>query len=103
MRRGQASKYLKDRHNVDYKRETLAQLAVKGGGPEFVLIGRFPFYEDSALDDWVRSLTSKRKFRSTAQYRENRMKTPTQEQKPADGPLDRADGIPAAITIAPAG
>ena len=52
-RRSAASIYLKDKYGLSYKTSTLAKLATIGGGPPFVLFGRWPLYTDVGLDKWV--------------------------------------------------
>ena len=54
-RRPEASAHLKNKWNVDRSPATLAKLASTGGGPEFRRLNRAVFYEESALDAWVRS------------------------------------------------
>ena len=55
LRRNEASKYLRENHNMHYAPKTLAKLACIGGGPPFRLAGRFPLYPVSGLDAWAQS------------------------------------------------
>lgn len=50
LRRRDASAYLAAAHGVRLSPNTLAKLAVVGGGPRFRLDGRFPLYERAELD-----------------------------------------------------
>lgn len=54
----QASKYLKDAHDIDRKPSTLAVLRVTGGGPSFLKIGRQVRYTPAALDEFARRIVS---------------------------------------------
>ncbi len=67
MRRQQASEYLREVHGVTLCPNTLAKLAVVGGGRGFRLDGRFPIYDQPILDAYaiarlgpIRSSTSDR-------------------------------------------
>jgi len=53
LRRREASAYLDEVHGVPVAANTLAKMAVIGGGPPFHLFGRFPLYEVDDLDAWV--------------------------------------------------
>jgi hypothetical protein len=53
MRRRDASEYLATEHGVRLSTNTLAKLAVVGGGPRFRLDGRFPLYERPELDSFA--------------------------------------------------
>lgn len=53
MRRKMASEYLIDVHCVQISTLTLAKYASVGGGPVYLLDGRFPLYERSVLDAWA--------------------------------------------------
>lgn len=66
LRRQEASEYLSERWGVPAARNTLAKLAVIGGGPKFYRFGRFPMYSPSDLDTWAESRLSGRAFSSTA-------------------------------------
>jgi hypothetical protein len=57
-RRDDASKYLKDQHGIDRKPATLAKYASVGGGPKYVLDGRFPLYPEPELDAWAEARIS---------------------------------------------
>lgn len=56
-RRADAAQYLRARYGFGAT-ATLAKLAVVGGGPPFRKAGRFPLYEEHALDDWAQSRIS---------------------------------------------
>ena len=58
FRRKQASEYIERAYNAPCKPNTLAKMAVTGGGPEFQLFGRFPLYSKEALDNWAKSRLS---------------------------------------------
>jgi hypothetical protein len=53
MRRRVASDYLEAEHGVRLSANTLAKLAVEGGGPRFRHDGRFPLYERPDLDSFA--------------------------------------------------
>lgn len=53
LRRKYASRYLMDTHGVSYTPQSLATLASIGGGPAYILFGRFPMYAPADLDAWV--------------------------------------------------
>lgn len=57
LRRNKAAEYLQDHYGA-YTTETLAKLAVVGGGPRFRRLGRFPVYTQRDLDNWARSRMS---------------------------------------------
>ena len=57
LRRADAAVYLQERYGA-YTKDTLAKLAVVGGGPRFRLLGRFPVYTREELDMWARSRMS---------------------------------------------
>ncbi len=52
-RRTEASDYLKATYGLSYTPNTLAKLAVVGGGPAFHP-SRFPLYPEACLDQWAR-------------------------------------------------
>jgi hypothetical protein len=58
LRRKQASAYLRDRYGLERAPNTLAKLAVIGGGPPFRRINRIPVYDPADLDRWVASIMS---------------------------------------------
>ena len=58
LRRAEASAYLKDKHGLDYKANTLAKLFTIGGGPLVRKSGRVPLYETASLDLWAESKLS---------------------------------------------
>lgn len=45
---------------------TLSKLRSLGGGPAFIKIGTRVVYEKSAIDEWVQSRMSSRRFTSTS-------------------------------------
>ena len=53
MRRRDASDYLREVHGVQLAPTTMAKLAVQGGGPKFLLDGRFPLYPRPELDSFA--------------------------------------------------
>jgi hypothetical protein len=59
-RRGDAARYLLEKHDVRCSERTLAKLAVIGGGPVLVYIGRYPFYPEDGLDAYAKSKISPR-------------------------------------------
>jgi hypothetical protein len=66
LSRREASEYLASR-GLRTAVATLAKYATIGGGPEFRSFGRFPRYEPSALDAWIKSkLTDPRRSTSDA-------------------------------------
>jgi hypothetical protein len=67
LRRVDASGYLKRQHGLDRAPQTLAKLAVTGGGPEYERFGRIPYYRPAKLDEWV--LSRLKRHRSTSEYR----------------------------------
>jgi hypothetical protein len=74
LRRNEASVYLKEEHQIDRSPNTLAKLAVIGGGPAMVYVGRFPTYTPDALDDYARSIISM-PVRNTAEPRQSVMQS----------------------------
>ena len=50
MRRAMASEYLEVEHGVHLCPNTLAKLAVTGGGPRFRKDGKWPIYDRPELD-----------------------------------------------------
>jgi hypothetical protein len=69
LRRVEASRHLRENHNLSYAPKTLAKLACIGGGPPFRLAGRFPLYPVSGLDAWAQSKIGPL-VRSTSEVRE---------------------------------
>src|SRR6516165_9456272 len=64
VRRIKASQYLLEVHGVTIAAATLAKLAVTGGGPEYELWGRFPYYPTQLLDRWAEARLSRRRSTS---------------------------------------
>lgn len=60
LRRSEASAYMFERYGIRRSPDTLAKLAVIGGGPLFFRVGRYPFYSPADLDAWVASFTSEK-------------------------------------------
>jgi hypothetical protein len=50
LRRAEAARYLREEHGVRLAAQTLAKLAVLGGGPPYFKDGRFPVYPVADLD-----------------------------------------------------
>lgn len=65
FRRTEAAAYVVAKWGVPLSPNTLAKLAVIGGGPPYRVIFRYPLYEAADLDHWVFSRLS-RKRRSTS-------------------------------------
>jgi hypothetical protein len=53
LRRDEASNYLREKFRLRCSRQTLAKLAVIGGGPAFRKAGVTPIYEPAELDRWA--------------------------------------------------
>jgi hypothetical protein len=67
LRRSEAAKYVKDTYNMPCSPKSLAKYACIGSdGPPFRLVGRFPLYPISGLDEWVKGKMT-RIVRSTSQ------------------------------------
>ena len=64
LRRAEASRYLREHHGIKREPQTLAKLAVTGGGPEYDLFGRVPYYPIDKLDEWVAARLSRRRSTS---------------------------------------
>jgi hypothetical protein len=60
LRRNEASEHIKINYGFPCTTQTLAKLAVVGGGPAFRKIGRIPVYLPSDLDTWITSRMSSR-------------------------------------------
>jgi len=68
LRRKQAARFLADTWGIPISHQTLAKLAVTGGGPAYRKAGRIPLYDVAELDAWaqrklgpIRRSTSDRK------------------------------------------
>jgi hypothetical protein len=59
MRRAEAADYLQYRYGLRCSQQTLAKLAVLGGGPIFHHGGRTPLYAQSDLDEWANTKIGK--------------------------------------------
>jgi hypothetical protein len=55
LRRKEAAHYVSEILGIPLSNQTLAKLAVTGGGPLFRKAGRFPLYELADLDAWAMS------------------------------------------------
>src|SRR5258708_2282910 len=64
LRRPDARRYLREKHGIDAAPATLAKKAVTGGGPEYELFGRIPYYCPAKLDQWVLSQLKRRRSSS---------------------------------------
>ena len=64
LRRAEASIYLAKKHGLKTAPATLAKLAVTGGGPEYDLWGRVPYYPIEKLDQWVHKRLLRRRSSS---------------------------------------
>jgi hypothetical protein len=53
LRRTEAARYLREEHGVRLAAQTLAKLAVLGGGPPYFKDGRFPVYPVTGLDKFA--------------------------------------------------
>lgn len=78
LRRTEASIYLDEAWGISRTPNTLAKLAVTGGGPSFEKDGRFPLYTEQSLDDFARSTLSPA-VQSTAELDVLRAKTAQQQ------------------------
>ena len=58
LRRVEAASYVRNRWGYPLSPNTLAKLAVVGGGPKFLKASKFPLYDVAWLDEWVRSKLS---------------------------------------------
>jgi hypothetical protein len=76
-----ATKYLSEKYHLPCSEKTLAKLRCIGGGPPFRLVGRFPLYPISGLDEWAKSkigplVRSTSEARRAAQSHHTPMKNP---------------------------
>jgi|SRR5215831_10014807 len=67
LRRKEAARYVQQTWGIPLSPQTMAKLAVVGGGPLFRKAGRFPLYEIDDLDAWAR-LKLGPKRRSTSDH-----------------------------------
>jgi hypothetical protein len=58
LRRTKAAEYLQRKYGA-YTADTLAKLAVVGGGPRFRKFGRYPLYDPLELDQWAQARMSR--------------------------------------------
>jgi hypothetical protein len=59
LRRKEAAEYVRSNWGLPCAPQTLAKLAVVGGGPVFQKAGRYPLYLPHNLDDWAQSKIGK--------------------------------------------
>jgi hypothetical protein len=64
LRRAEVPGYVHDEHGLIIASATLAKLAVVGGGPEYELWGRIPYYLPASVDQWVQARLSLRRSTS---------------------------------------
>jgi hypothetical protein len=62
LRRKQAATYVEKTWGIPLSNQTLAKLAVIGGGPEYRKWGRFPLYDVVDLDRWVETRLGPKQF-----------------------------------------
>jgi hypothetical protein len=55
LRRAEAAEYVRSQWGLPCARQTLAKLAVTGGGPTFRKAGRYPLYMIDDLDSWAQA------------------------------------------------
>ena len=67
LRRKPAAQYLREHWGLPCSHNTLAKLAVIGGGPTYRLAGRIPLYSIEDLDRYVEEKLGKQ-LRSTSDY-----------------------------------
>jgi hypothetical protein len=77
MRRREASEYLAAEHGVQLSANTLAKLAVVGGGPRFRLDGRFPIYDRPELDSFAAARLGPLRASTSDQQEANSSPMPT--------------------------
>jgi hypothetical protein len=65
LQRADAAQYLRDKFGLRCAKQTLAKLAVVGGGPKYRLAGRTPIYEPADLDEFAMSKIGKPRFSSS--------------------------------------
>ena len=66
LRRKAAARYIKETHGIDIAPQTMARMAVQGGGgAPYRKFGRYPYYDPDELDRWVISRLGARQ-RSTS-------------------------------------
>jgi hypothetical protein len=68
LRRTQASQFLKETWSVSVSPQTLAKLAVIGGGPPYRKCGPYPLYDPDDLNAWVLETKLGPKQRSTSEW-----------------------------------
>jgi hypothetical protein len=66
VRRKAASQYLLEVHGLTEAPATIAKKAVTGGGPEYELWGRIPYYKTEKLDDYAETRLRPRRSTSEA-------------------------------------
>ncbi len=58
LRRNEAANYLQENYGIGSV-GSLATMAVRGGGPKFYYLGRWPLYTPADLDSWAQSRLSR--------------------------------------------
>jgi hypothetical protein len=58
LRRADAARYFSTRYGFPCSKAWMAKLACIGGGPEFLLAGKFPVYPVESLDAWAQARLS---------------------------------------------
>ena len=66
LRRAEAAKRVREKHNIPCEASSLRALAHNGKGPRFIKVGRFPLYDPDDIDSWVLAKSSP-KVRSTSE------------------------------------
>jgi hypothetical protein len=67
LRRADAARYVNTRYGFPCSKAWLAKLACVGGGPEYLLAGKFPIYPVASLDAWAQARLSAPR-RSTSEH-----------------------------------
>ena len=75
LRRAAAAIYLLEKHGISRTVNTLAKMAVVGGGPLIEYDGRIPLYRTDFLDDYARETLSP-PVHSTSELRKVREDAP---------------------------
>jgi hypothetical protein len=66
LRRAEAAKHVREKHNLPCEPSSLRTLAHNGKGPPFKKVGRFPLYDPDDIDSWILAKSSP-KVRSTSE------------------------------------
>lgn len=62
LSRQELVRHIWEAYGISYSIAWFAKLAVTGGGPPFVKVGRSPRYDVADVDDWMASRTSGLKY-----------------------------------------